>query len=403
MLKNALYPAVGLIYISNGMQVVLIAWLALSVLELTPISVGLLMAAMLLPQVGLLPLTGRLADRYEPTRLAKVGCAGLSVSHILMVAALHIASLNTAVLVVYALCLGFSTALFLPAKDKAAVQLLPNRLQRALSLSSAFQFTGVAIGTLFAGFVDEIGVTGVLIVQFLLSALAAVYWGLIPAHVSFIEHGPNKVADVKKPSIGAIYTHGIAMMKSSKALSQLVVLCAFNGFMQMGFAVVLFPVLGFSHWDFNSTQYAWMQASFSAGAIAVYIANAYRKAQQYPGQSVLFCLLYTAGIAYAITRGPTLFGSYGLIFLWGAVAGYSASMSRVLLYSVTSNNMRGRAAALYQMVLLGFAPVGSVVCGLLLEFMGVHQALYILLAANVMVFVVFLLSRELWSVKQVSA
>lgn len=400
MLKNALYPAVGLIYVSNGMQVVLLAWLALSVLELSPIGMGLLMTAMLLPQVGLLPLTGRLADRYEPTQLAKIGCAGLSVSHILMVAALHITALNIVILVAYALFLGVSSALFLPAKDKASVQLLPNRLQRALSLSSAFQFAGIAIGTLFAGFLDEIGVTGVLIVQFLLSALAAVYWGLIPAHVSFVEHGPNQASAVKKQPISAIYAQGIAMIRGSRVLSQLVILCGFNGFMQMGFAVVLFPVLGFSHWDFSSTQYAWMQASFSGGAICVYVANAYRKPQQYPGPSVLFCLLYSAGIAYAITREPTILGSYGLIFLWGAVAGYSASMSRVLLHSVASDATRGRAAALYQMVLLGCAPLGSIACGLLLQYMGMHQALYVLVAANVLVFVLFLFSRELWSVKQ---
>ena len=400
MLKNALYPAVGLIYVSNGMQVVLVAWLALSALELSPVAMGLLMAAMLLPQVGLLPLTGRLADRYEPTQLAKIGCAGLSVSHILMVAALHITSLNIVILAVYALLLGVSTALFLPAKDKASVQLLPNRLQRALSLSSAFQFAGIALGTLFAGFVDEIGVTGVLIVQFLLSALAAVYWGLIPAHVSFVEHGPNQAPSVNKQSISTIYSQSVVMVRGSKVLTQLVLLCGFNGFMQMGFAVVLFPVLGFSYWDFSSTQYAWMQAAFSGGAICVYVANAYRKPQQYPGQSVLFCLLYSAGIAYAITREPTVFGSYGLIFLWGAVAGYSASMSRVLLHSVATDGSRGRAAALYQMVLLGCAPVGSIACGFLLQYMGMHQALYVLVAANVLVFVLFLFSRALWSVKQ---
>ncbi|HEY7774359.1 MAG TPA: MFS transporter [Marinagarivorans sp.] len=399
MLKNALYPAVGLIYVSNGMQVVLLGWLALSALDLPPMAVGFLMASMLLPQVVLLPLAGRWADRLAPADLAKAGCAGLSVCHISLVAALHLTALNSAMLAIYAFGLGLSMALFLPAKDKAAVQLLPNRLQKALSLSSAFQFSGVAIGTLLAGFVDEIGVTGVLIVQFLLSALAAVYWGLIPTQVGAVD-SPAPTGGRKRKILLRLYAESLRLLRESNALRQLIGLCAFNGFMQMGFAMVLFPVLGFKHWGFTSTQYALMQALFSFGAIVVYVANAYRRPQQYPGQAALFCLLYSAGIAYAITRDPTPFGSYGLIFLWGVVAGYSASMSRVLLHSVAADTTRGRATALYQMALLACAPVGSLVCGLLLQWMGVHQVLVVLAVANVVVFLGYLLSRELWSIKQ---
>lgn len=398
MLKHALYPAVGLVYISNGTQLVLLAYMAVSILALPAWAVGIIMGMMLLPQVLLLPFTGNLADKLSPTQIAKAGCIGLSVSHCALMLSVHLLGLNAIALVVYALSIGAFMAVFLPAKDKAAVQLLPNRLQKALSLSSAFQFAGIALGTLFAGTVTEIGITGVLITQCLLTALAGAYWSVIPQHVSFVGQGEGPSVNEQSASLLKSYQSAWLQLKSQPLLVHLAILCAFNGFMQMGFAAVLFPMLGLKHWGFTSLEYGAMQAVFSLGAVAVYLANAYRKPQKHPGQAALFCLLYSALITYAIAQNPTYWGGFGLIFLWGATAGYSASMSKVVLHTVTSDSERGRAAALYQFILLAVAPVGALLCGFLLELFALEQVLMTVAVVNGIVFGAFLLSRGLWSV-----
>ena len=385
MFKHVLFPAIGLTYISNGIQLVLIGWLSLDVLALSPLGVSAIMALTLLPQIALLPFTGRWADKYSPAQLAKFACMGLSASHITLMLSWHLMALNWVNLGFYALAVGACMAVFLPAKDKATVQLLPNRLQKTLALGSAFQFLGLAIGTILAGFVNEVGLTGLLILQFLLTALAAVYWGFV------VTSAPTAIPKVL-PSF-------FIPLKLNMGLVHLLVVCAFNGFMHMGFALVLFPVLGVRHWGFDGFGYGLMQAVFSLGAVVVYVANAYRKPQQYPGQALLFCLLYTAAIAYAITREPTVVGSYGLLFLWGVVAGYSASMSRIILHTVVNDNQRGRAVALYQVVLLSMAPLGSIVCGILLESTTMYPVLYFITGSSVLFFALFLFSRQLWSIK----
>lgn len=398
MLKHALYPAVGLVYVSNGTQLVLLAFMAVSILALPAWAVGVIMGLMLLPQVLLLPITGNLADKLPPTQVAKFGCIGLAASHCLLMMSVHLMGLNAIALAFYALAIGAFMALFLPAKDKAAVQLLPNRLQKALSLSSAFQFAGIALGTLFAGTVTQIGITGVLITQSLITALAGAYWSVIPQHVSFVGQGEGQVPTAPSSSLLQSYQGAWQQLKSQPLLIQLAFLCAFNGFMQMGFAAVLFPLLGFKHWGFTSFEYGAMQAVFSLGAVAVYLANAYRKPQKHPGQAALFCLLYAALITYAIAQNPTYWGGFGLIFLWGATAGYSASMSKVVLHTVTSDTERGRAAALYQFILLAVAPAGALLCGFLLEIYKIEQVLTIIAMVNAAVFGVFLFSRGLWGV-----
>lgn len=402
MLKNTVYPAIGFTYISNGAQLVVITWLAASTLALSPMGLGVLTALMFAIQIVLLPLSGKLADKMPPTILAKWAALGLCLCHSLLLAAILLGGLNVLTLTIYALLTSGTTAIFLPAKDKTCIALLPNRLQKALALGSAFQFLGVAVGAAIAGFIDDIGLQAVLVLQALLMALAAVFWSRVrmPSSVNINDSNIND-SNINDPNVNhsSAQIPLLSLLKASPALQHLLALCAFNGFMHMGFAVALFPVLGIQHWKFDSLQYALMQGVFSFGAVVVYVGNAYRKPQKYPGQAMFFCLLYTAGIAYAIAREPTFLGSYGLIFLWGVIAGYSASMSRIVLHTIANNNQRGQIVALYQMVLLGAAPLGSLACGWILHVYGMQAALDVLTKASIGVFVIFLLSRKLWAVE----
>lgn len=414
MFKSLLYPAIGLTYISQGAHWVVVTWLAASVLAFSPFMVGALMAAMFAVQIVLLPQAGRLADTTKPTLIAHWAAVALCVCHILLMALVSSGfSLTGGVLVLYALVTSATTAVFLPAKEKACITLMPNRMQKALALGNAYQFLGVAIGAALAGFVESIRLAVLFGVQGGLMALAAGCWAAVQKqpipNAKLIAYTPNSVpnrtdpkrAEPKKTDSKSTELKGpIALIKSSPVLQHLLLLCAFNGFMHMGFAMALFPVLGVQHWRFDSFDYALMQGVFSLGAVLVYVINAYRKPQQYPGQGMLFCLLYTAVIAYAITREPTFWGSYALIFLWGITAGYSASMSRLVLHTVVADNQRGMAAALYQMVLLGAAPLGALACGAIIYYAGLWQALSLLSQASVALFVMFLFSRKLWAVEQ---
>ncbi len=380
------YPVVGLTYISNGMQLIIIGWLAMDVLVLSPLWVAVFMAAMLIPQVALLPFTGRYADIYAPEKLARMGCFGLTLSHLALAAVQFYGLITPPVLAIYSIALGACMALFLPAKDKASVLLLPHRLQKTLALVGAYQYFGLMLGALVAGLGMHLGLIPLLLLQAALVFVSAAYW--LKLRTPLVSEGMLETIPIGD------------VLRQTPALQQLMMLCAFCGFMHMGFALALFPVLGVKHWGFDAQSYALMQALFSAGGIAVYLANAYRKPHQYPGQALLFCLLYTAAIAYGIARGPSVTGSYCLIFLWGVVAGYSASMSRIVLHSLVGDHRRGQVAALYQTVLLTAAPIGSLVCGLVLQVASVMAVLWLIGIASCLVFALFLTSRQMWSVRQ---
>ena len=219
------------------MQLVLLAWLAVQVVALPPLGVSLILAAVMVPQIVLLPMAGRLTDRYPAQQVAKWGCLGLALAHAGLAVLASSMVLSWPILAGYALMVGASSALFLPSKDKAAVQSLPARLQRAISLSSAFQFLGLLVGALLAGLVSEVSVARLLGVQALLMALAASYW-----HIS--------------PSMPALKAHPVrpmlSLIRANKGLQHLLVLCALNGFLHMGFAVALFPELGLHQWQLNA-------------------------------------------------------------------------------------------------------------------------------------------------------
>ena len=389
LFKTLLFPAVGLAYIANGMQLVLIAWLATQLFDMTALGIGALFAVMLLPQIALLPLFGRMADSQSPLALVKWGCIIKGLSHLTLLFTFALGITSAALLFIYAAMLGVGVALFLPSKDKVVVQYFPERLQRSISMGSAFQFAGILVGALLAGLIDILSIQVLLTIQCGCLFLAFFCWSRLPDSL-----------DLEQEPVTRPISCANTLLTKSPALQQLFVLCAITGFLHMGFALALFPELGLRHWQLSSFEYGLMQAAFYLGAVVVYVANAYKKPQQYPGQAALFCLLYTAGIAYSIARGPTFYGGYGLIFLWGAVAGYSASMSRILLHSIIEDSDRGQASALYQRILLTAAPVGCITCGLLLQQTSLYSALMVVTVLSIITFAGFLLTRTLWGVGQ---
>jgi len=294
-------------------------------------------------------------------------------------------------LLLYAFCLGCGNSFVQAAREKLVAQLDDRHLQKNISLAGICQYLAQATGILAASLMDVLGAQVLVSIQASLCVIATICYSLL---VSRVAPGATAIGHIA-PAMGA----AVQLVWRTKPMRHLILLVAFNGFMHLGMFLVLLPVLARDHMGFTSVEYGLLQLCFTLGSVLSFWMIWRRAKVQFPGQAVLFCLLYTGLIGLALAAGPTRHGLFGLIFLWGCVAGASANLSRLVLQSTVSDGFRGRAMAVYQFALFGMAPLGALFAGFLVHEAGTRFTFHLLAGSSFALFVISLFSRALWTVK----
>lgn len=377
--------------LSIGIQMVLVAWLAAGVLRLSPAGIAWVQAAVLTPNLLLILFAGAMADRHNPARILVFTNLGLVLAHLSALALMLAGLFDRTWLLLYALGLGCGNSFVQSAREKLVAQVDGQCLQTNISLAGVCQYLAQAVGIAVASLMDALGAYVIVGLQAGLCVLALLSYAQLARQLS----PPSVLEGPLAPAIGVALQHVWRRI----ALRHLILLVAFNGLMHLGMFLVLLPVLARDYMAFGSLEYALLQLSFTLGSVLAFWVILRRPKVRYPGQAVLFCLLYTGMIALGLAAGPTLYGLFGLIFLWGAVAGASANLSRLVLQSTVEDELRGRAMSVYQLALFGMAPLGALLAGGLVQLEDVRFTFQVLAGASFGLFTASLLSRALWSVQ----
>ncbi len=379
---------------ATGIHVVLLAWLSVSQLNLSAASLGWVQAAGLVPNLFFMLIAGAWADRKNPAMLLASAFALHAICFFILAILIHSQLLTFPLLVSYAVLVGIGNAFCQPVREKLMTEIERHSMQKRVSLVSITQFSLQSLGIVFASSSDTIGVFHVVLIQGVVATLAVIVTlTLVQKNHQATKPTTNIVRDIKR---------GLKLVQSSQPLKQLMVLIAFNGYMHMGVFIVLLPIIATKVYSFNSAQYGSLQLVFVLGMITAHFSLLRQKIIEYPGQGALFSLLYTAVIGFALSKFPTVFGLYALIFCWGLVAGNSSGRSRLVLQALVDRDMKGRAISIYQLMLFGAAPFGALVTGYILHYLEIQDILEFMSLSSIGLFALFLLSRSLWSVKQES-
>ena len=379
--------------LSMGIQIVVLAWLAVGVLSLPAAQVGWVQAANLLPGLGIILLAGALADRWHPSSLLVVASSVVALAHGITGLALLNNSLSFGGLMLYAAVLGIGNAFVQPAREKLLVAVGEGLLQHTISRASIFQFSAQGLGVLLASTSEVIGVSSLMFFQAGLSVAGVLLYRTL-------RHQTMAAVAAADQSVHGSIQSGMVTAWSDKVLRQLIMLVSFNGLMHMGVFVMLLPWLARNVYGLSAFGYGAMQLVFLTGIISAHLVLLKRKKIEFPGQGVLFCLIYAGAIMLAIATGPKLAGLYILVGCWGGVAGSSAGLSRIVLQTVCTDAERGRVMSLYQLALFGMAPLGALAAGYGVSHWGHIAVLHFTGGASLALFVLFIFSKALWAVRQ---
>lgn len=394
--------AVAFAAFATGSQIVVLPWLAVGELQLPPQQLGWVQSLSLLPGVLMLLLGGAFADARQNRRYLPFLYAAIAIIHGLLALWLASSPLVLMVLLLYALLLGIITAFIQPLRDKLMPEFSAfssHGLQLSVVQMTLVIYVLQALGVAWAGRIDSLGIEVVLLSQFTLLLLSALLMsGLLNKNTqgeSPAEASSNQTEVYTPPTI----KDGFKQVWSKGILRDLTLLMGFNGFMHIGVFVVALPLIARDVYFQGAAYFANLQLAFVVGGIAATLGLLKRGVVQHPGRSILFSFLYTGMLMLAIAAGPTQTGLIGLVFLWGVVAGVSASLGKAVLQQEAQDSHRGRVLSVYQLALFGMAPLGAMTCGYAVNLGGALQLFEIGGYLSLAVFAVYFFIPNLWNVE----
>ncbi|WP_444916541.1 MFS transporter [Microbulbifer sp. JMSA003] len=383
--------------LATGLQVILLPWIALTIVDLPALQLGWIQASVLLPNLVFLLFGGALADRRDPALVSALACLGLALCHtaLLLYFTFHVLNLST--LMVYGICLGVCSAFLQPARDNLVQRSARNRkgqatergVQKTVTWMMLAQYGGQAVGMLLASRFDQWGL------QHLLGVQIAVV--LVASLLLFSLRQPQERQKAPEKRSHTLILDGLSQAWKHPVLRELTALMAFNGFVHIGVFLVVLPLLA-EDYGRGAGYYATLQLAFIAGTVIATVTMLRRGQGQEPGRGILMCLLYSAALLIAISLGPTKFGLILLCLCWGAVAAASAGLGRGIVQLLAPADYRSRIISIYQFALFGSAALGALAAGVLSE---VAAPLTTLLWAGILSLLAFALVALSGALRQV--
>ena len=353
----------GVSLIGTWMQMTAVAWLVWR-LGHSALLLGLVGFAARIPTFVMAPLAGVLVDRVNRYRLVLLTQV-LSMAQALMLAALMYSGRIAAWhVIVLSLMLGFINALDVPARQSFLLQMLDRRedLTNAIALNSSMVNGARLIGPAIAGFM--IAGAGEALC-FLLNGLSyiAVIAGLMMMRIQPGVRAGRRTAVLESLLEGIRYAFGFRPIRSLLFLLALVSLAGAS-------YAQLLPIFAQQVLHGDARTQGFLVSAAGAGALAGALYLAGRR-------SVL-------GLGRVIAWAPAVFGS-GLIALglstrlWvtlpvmpviGLGMMVHMASTNTLLQTIVDDDKRGRVMSFYSMAFMGMVPIGSLVAGILAQFIG---------------------------------
>ncbi|MCY4012595.1 MAG: MFS transporter [Gammaproteobacteria bacterium] len=383
--------ATGTWFAAHGVQGVMFAWLVTMVLHETPQMVGVAQMAMLVPVMLLMLFGGGVADALGGRRIAILAQSFAVVPSIGLLLVLAFDALDFRLMIIYAVAMGCATAFVTPARDGLLNLVAEGRIQRTVTLVSLIQFGVQMIGFTVAGLAGRIGPLAVIGFQTAVLIVGAVAYTRLPA---------PPVRSVVMPSlrdlVGSVLEGSQTVLRSD-AMRPVVVQNIAMGICFMGSYIVAMPLLVREVYQGDAADLSMVMIANALGLVTSILLLLLGGGLRRQGRALL--LAHFLGCIFLAAAGLDFgfWAAIGCIYLWGACGGVAMSMSRTIMQEAAPDGQRGRVMAFFSFSFMGAGPLGALIAGYLVGWVGPPIALFISSATLMVVIVAVALTSSLWN------
>ena len=396
---NYYFIGAGSWFLAFGIQSVVFAWLVTMALNETADRVGIAQMAFMLPTMIFVLLGGSLADHYGGKRMAIIGHILASLAPLFLAMTVLTGELTYTSVIIFAVIMGTAQALITPARDGLLPLVAAGKIQRLVVQVSMIQFGIQAFGFLIAAFADDLGAATMLLLQ--MTALLIGMFAFIKLKLPY--QPPAKADRHLFKQIAESVKEGFQTVKASPDLRIVAFQNMAMGTFFMGSYIVTIPLLIREFYQGGSVELSWLNGANSAGIVLTILYLMRKGDIQRQGRALLLAQGFGS---VALACGGLGLGFYTLlasVFVWGMCGGFALTMSRTIMQERAPEKQRARIMAFYSFSLLGAVPLGALLSGYLVRWLGPSDALLVS-CFSMLVFVLFTSLRSvLWGLDAKSA
>lgn len=324
-----------------------------------------------IPTFLLAPFAGVLSDRWSKYRVL-LFTQVFSLVQALILAGLTLAGIiELWHIVILSVTLGCVNAFDVPARHSFVIDMVDNRddLGNAIALNS-LMFNGARlIGPSVAGLLLAITSEGIC---FLVNALSYVFVVASLLMMAVKEH--RKSSGGKR--IWYELSEGLSYAFGFPPIRHLLVLLTVVSLTGMSYQVLM-PVFAKDILEGGSQAYGFLMGSAGAGALAGAVFLASRTAVLRLGRLIpAATLLFGSGLVMLSFSRIFSVSLFIMIFI-GAGSMLQAAASNTILQTITDDDKRGRIMSFYTMAVMGTAPFGSLLSGVIARVIGTPNTVLI--------------------------
>ena len=380
-------------FISLGIQFVIFPYLVTQVLHEPAARVGIAQMSLMIPSLAFMLLGGTVADHGDARRILVRVHLFATVPPLVLALIFMTGNLTYGALIVYALTMGTLGAFAIPARDGALTRVAGANIQRAVTLAMGVQMGSQLVGMLVAGLAAFTGTPALLLFQ------AVVMLAGFGASARLEPLPPTNTASAANRFVQI--ADGIKAAAQTPIVATVIALNFAVGLFYVGSFLVVLPLMLRDVYQSNdqdfTRDFAIINICFWGGTIIANLALFRIGHIRHRGR-IMMASLTSGLIILALFHFHMPFWLLCVLILWwGMGAGTTMTMGRTIVQVAASENHRARVLAAYQLGFSGGAPLGSLIMGLLVGWLGIFDA--VLIPAIIMVGILALLYfvTPIWS------
>ncbi len=375
-----------------GIQTVLFPFLITMQLGEGPSELGLAMMALFLPTFLLILVGGATADHLDSRRILMLVHFLAGIPPLALFIAIIMGALTYPVLLVYAVAMGIVGAFIIPARDALLNHIAGGKIQKAVMAATAVQFGSQIIGFGLASLEGAIGVGLIFLSQTALLWMGAALAFKLPSH---------RPEGSKAPSLAGMADGIREVVRSSRLLAPTAIVFGV-GILFFGTSQVVMPILVRDVFLGGSSELAMSNVAMMSGVVATVVLIGRLGGIVQQGRALILALGFGAFVMASFAIVPNFSAFMAVAFLWGCGGGVAMTMNRTIIQESAPASHRGRILSVFQMGVLGGAPIGAFMSGYYIEWWGPQNAVLAPSIAILGMLALACLLTPIWSIRSLT-
>lgn len=191
----------------------------------------------------------------------------------------------------------------------------------------------------------------------------------------------------------------VVAWRSEKIRPAIILMFGMGLFFASSYMVIL-PLMVRDLFDGGARGIALAYASNMLGTCTMILFVMRRGGIERPGRALILGGSFSSLVVACLHLDLSELVFYGVIYVWGMCGGIAMTLSRAIVQEASPPTHRARILSVFTLGMMGGMPIGAAIVGVLVEYMGVQNAVLVPGAGMLLIIAYLYLATSLYDIKR---